>query len=294
MHHRSRGFSSRATAVTELRLQRHEIRVKDSVWSIQMDPERAGLYPAVVFLHGFLGCGDVFLPLLKHTAMDIHPILIDLPGHGSTKYPNDPKRYQLPQQLHDLHSVIDSCINGSHFLYGYSMGGRLALRYALLFQSGLRGLILESTSHGIQGLGVALERVRQDVQRSAEILTDFPLFLNNWNTHPMFVGGNPDPSNLEAYNTIQSQQDPIGVINSLIGFSAGLMPDVRVRLKQLQLPVLLLAGGYDPVYVRSAAMMESLIPFSEKVVISAAAHRIHLDAPHQVAHHLSTFISTYH
>jgi 2-succinyl-6-hydroxy-2,4-cyclohexadiene-1-carboxylate synthase len=258
-----------------------------------MDPDRAGLYPTVVFLHGFLGSGDVFLPLLKHTTIGMHPILIDLPGHGSTKYPNDPKRYQLPQQLHDLHSVIESCTNSPHFLYGYSMGGRLALRYALLFQGGLKGLILESTSHGIQGLGVARERVGQDAQRSAEILANFPLFLKSWNAHPMFVGGKPGPSNLEAYNTIQSQQDPIGVANSLIGFSAGLMPDVRVRLKHLQLPVLLLAGGYDPVYVRSAATMESLIPFSEKVVILTAAHRVHLDAPHLVADHLSTFISTY-
>jgi 2-succinyl-6-hydroxy-2,4-cyclohexadiene-1-carboxylate synthase len=276
--------------VTDLNLQRHEIRVKDSVWSVQLDPNRAGLYPTVVFLHGFLGSGDVFMPLLKHMDLEIHPILVDLPGHGSTKYPNDPKRYQLPHQLHDLHSVITKATEGSFFLYGYSMGGRLALRYALYHQDKLKGLILESTSHGIQGLGVARERLTQDAQRSTEILADYPSFLSQWNTLPMFVGGKPDPEDVEAYHAIQSHQEPEGVANSLLGFGAGLMPDVRSRLKHLDIPVLLIAGGYDPVYVRSAAMMESLIPVSEKVVISTAAHRVHLDAPSRVASHLISFI----
>jgi 2-succinyl-6-hydroxy-2,4-cyclohexadiene-1-carboxylate synthase len=293
MRYRSRSISSRAVALNKLNLQRREIRIKDSVWSIQMDPDRAGVYPTVIFLHGFLGSGDVFLPLLKHLSMGIHPILVDLPGHGSTTYPNDPKRYQLPQQLNDLHSVIESCTTDPFFLYGYSMGGRLALRYALLFQRSLKGLILESTNHGIQGLGDARERVNIDATRSTEILEDFSTFLTSWNALPMFTGGTPDPFDLKAYYTIQSQQNPVGVANSLIGFGAGLMPDVRARLQQLQLPVLLLAGGYDPAYVRSAGLMKSLIPVSEKVVISTAAHRVHLDAPTQVSAHLSTFIKTY-
>jgi len=277
-----------------MNLQRREIRVKDSVWSVQMDPDRADLYPTVVFLHGFLGSGDVFLPLLRLLNIQINPVLVDLPGHGSTKYPNDLKRFQLPQQLHDLHAVIEACTNGPIFMYGYSMGGRLALRYALAFQGGLKGLVLESTSHGIQGLGYARDRVTQDAQRSADILHDYQVFLSHWNKLPMFVGGNAKESDLEAYYDVQAKQDPVGIANSLIGFGAGLMPDVRSRLKQLQIPVLLMAGGYDPAYVRSAGMMESLIPVSKKVVISSAAHRVHLDAPQAVSDHLSTFITTHH
>lgn len=277
-----------------MNLIRRDVRVKNSVWSVQLDPDKASVYPTVVFLHGFLGSGDVFLPLLRHLGNQINPILIDLPGHGFTIYPNDPKRYQLPQQLHDLHAVIESCTDGPYVLYGYSMGGRLALRYALSFQNGLKGLVLESTSPGIQGLGSSRERVTLDAQRAAEILDNYPAFLSQWNSLPMFAGGKPDTSDLERYLTIQARQDPTSIANSLIGFGAGLMPDVRARLKHLQIPVLLIAGGYDPVYVRSAGMMESLIPVSKKVVISTAAHRVHLDAPQTISDHLSTFITTYH
>ncbi len=278
----------------DLKLIRHDVRVKDSVWSVQMDPDKASANPTVVFLHGFLGSGDVFLPLLRHLDIPINPVLVDLPGHGSTTYPNDPKRFQLPQQLYDLHTVIDSCTDSPIFLYGYSMGGRLALRYALSFQSGLKGLILESTSHGIQGLGSLRERMSQDAQRTADILDNYPTFLSQWNILPMFAGGKPDTSDLDLYQAIQKRQDPIGIANNLIGFGAGLMPDVRSRLKHLQIPTLLIAGGYDPAYVRSAGMMESLISVSKKVVISTAAHRVHLDAPKAVSDQLSTFITTYH
>jgi 2-succinyl-6-hydroxy-2,4-cyclohexadiene-1-carboxylate synthase len=244
-------------------------------------------------LHGFLGNGDVFLPLLKHLSTEINPVLIDLPGHGSTRFPNDPKRYQLPHQLADLSSLIDRIETGPFFLYGYSMGGRLALRYALSHQKRLKGLILESTSHGIQGLGVARDRVTQDAQRSAEIIDDYGAFLAKWNALPMFTGGKPDVLDAEAYATIQAGQDPVGLANSLIGFGAGLMPDVRTRLKSLNIPVLLLAGGYDAAYIRSAGMMASLIPVNEKVVISTSAHRVHLDDPSQLASNLTSFIQKY-
>lgn len=269
---------------------RKNIGIRGCVWSVQCMPELVNSKPTIVFLHGFLGSGDVFKPLLSRMTADINPILIDLPGHGQTQFPNDPKRFQLPQQLKDLHQVVGELTPDPFFLYGYSMGGRLALRYALTHQDRLKGLILESTSHGIQGLGSARVRVGEDAQRSADILKDYPGFLEQWNRMQMFMGGSPDKSDLQAYMDIQSKQDPIGVANSLIGFGAGLMPDVRTRLRMLQVPVLLLAGGYDPVYVRSAGMMASLIPVHEKVVISTAAHRVHLDAPERVSTELSIFI----
>ncbi len=275
-------------------LQRSDIQVRETVWSVQMDPSKAGRFPTVVYLHGFLGSGDVFLPLLNHMDIDVNPVLIDLPGHGSTKYPNEPKRYQLPQQMLDLRTLLDQVVDGPFFLYGYSMGGRLALRYALSHQNHLKGLILESTSHGIQGLGMARDRVSQDVSRSVEILRGYPDFLEQWNSLPMFVGGQPDQSDLDSYLAIQSNQDPVGIANSLLGFSAGLMPDVRARLKSIEVPVLLFAGGYDAAYVRSAALMASLIPDCQKAVISSAAHRVHLDAPDQVAGQLTTFIQKHH
>ncbi len=290
MHHRSAGLHGRAPKLTGMDFTRKNIGIRGSVWSVQTISEPNNSKPTVVFLHGFLGSGDVFKPMLSRMAADINPILIDLPGHGQTEFPNDPKRYQLPQQLKDLHQVVDELSPDSYFLYGYSMGGRLALRFALTHQDRLKGLILESTSPGIQGLGSARIRVGEDAQRSADILEDYPGFLERWNRMQMFMGGSPDKDELLAYMDIQSKQDPIGVANSLIGFSAGLMPDVRARLRMLQVPVLLVAGGYDPVYVRSAGMMASLIPVHEKVVISTAAHRVHLDAPERVSTELSTFI----
>ena len=51
------------------------------------------------------------------------------------------------------------------YLLGYSMGGRVALYYALYGSVALRGLLLESTSAGIQDEADKVERVQVDAAR---------------------------------------------------------------------------------------------------------------------------------
>lgn len=248
--------------------------------------------PTLVMLHGFLGSAEVFLPLMKPLRKVCSPLLIDLAGHGRTQFPNDPKRYHAPRQVADLTALVQRECETPPFLYGYSMGGRLALRYALHASARIRGLVLESTSPGIDGLGLLRERLGKDQQRAADILADFEGFLRLWNRQPMFNGGKPASEDLTHYMDIQRNQDPVGVANSLLGFSPALVPSMEKQLSSLDIPVCLIAGGYDAAYVRHAHAMGKAIPKAEAHVIPTAAHRVHLDAPAQVADIVTNFIQT--
>ncbi len=258
----------------------------------RLDAEDSSL-PTLAMLHGFLGSAEVFRPLLPALREICNPLLIDLAGHGHTKFPNDPKRYHGPRQTADLAALLKKECTEPPFLYGYSMGGRLALRYALHAPDQIRGLILESTSPGIDGLNLLRERLGKDQQRASEILADFGAFLKIWNRQPMFNGGSPTSEDLERYMDIQQNQDPVGVANSLLGFSPALVPSVSRQLQRLTMPVALIAGGYDATYAAYARSMEKAIPNAEAHIIPTAAHRIHLDAPREVGDIVTKFILTF-
>ena len=45
--------------------------------------------------------------------------------------------------IEDLHTVIYHMVGDRYYLMGYSMGARIALSYALEYESEIKGLILE-------------------------------------------------------------------------------------------------------------------------------------------------------
>ena len=75
--------------------------------------------PPLVFLHGFLGCKEDFLPLVSFLEKNFYCICLDLPGHGSSSF-----------EEKALESIIDTLaslnISSTDFV-GYSMGGRVCL-----------------------------------------------------------------------------------------------------------------------------------------------------------------------
>lgn len=268
------------------------IGIGDAVYGVRKLARERKDQPTVIFLHGFLGSGLCFLPLLKRLGESINPILIDLPGHGESRFPNQPGRFHLQHQLSDLRKLIPMISESEYSLYGYSMGGRLALRHALEQPAKLKKFVLESTSPGIPGISGARMRLLEDQQRAQEVMLDYQGFIARWNTMAMFKGGKPDSVEAEAYLQIQKNQDPEGIANSLLGFSAALMPMVRDQLKQLKIPVLIITGAYDLNYVSSAKAMAEKIMDVQTYTIENAAHRVHLDAPDQISQLLSSFLES--
>jgi len=254
--------------------------------SAKVDPE----LPYLVMLHGFLGTGAVFTPLVEELSKVANLLMVDLPGHGGTDFPPRVQRYHLSHQVADLDALLESLESHRIILYGYSMGGRLALHYAARHSHRLQALVLESTSSGMEGFSSLRERLQTDQERAREILQDFMGFLERWNRLPMFRGGQPDLQQYAAYLELQRSQQPTGIANSLMGFSAALMPEIKTRLRALALPVMVLAGEYDQAYVHHSERLRQWIPGCTMHVVAKAAHRVHLDRPDAVSELLTRFI----
>lgn len=99
--------------------------------------EMGGGVPLVI-LHGLFGSGDNWRSLAKDFAEHSRVILVDLPNHGNSPHTDD-MRY--PRMAEDLHRLTSELGLDSAFFLGHSMGGKVAMAYALTYPAAVRGLI---------------------------------------------------------------------------------------------------------------------------------------------------------
>lgn len=250
--------------------------------------------PSLVLLHGFMGNGENFNHLIPKLKPFCNPITIDLLGHGKTKGAELHYRFSAKEQVADVTKLISEQLQIPVFLYGYSMGGRLSLQLTLHRPDLFRGLLLESTTFGIEGETERQARQALDARRSDAITGNFEGFLEEWKDMPLFTSSSADPELLQKTEAIQKEQNPFWLANSLQGFGTGTMPCVRDQLKDLTLPVLLMAGEKDAKYVHINRQMEKEIPDAQLHVVKNTGHRVHLDQPEIFTRLLKTFIQNYY
>lgn len=242
--------------------------------------QRESELPYLLMLHGFMGDHRVFDHLLEGLGKFCNPVTLDLLGHGESSKPKELDRYNEKEQIHDILGVINKLDNATPlFLFGYSMGGRLALKTALSSPQIFKGLILESANCGITNEAERIKRRKADEQRAGQIEQNFEKFLSEWQNLELFQSSVPPNKELaKDYRDIQRSQSPKAIAASLRGFGTGSMAPVCDQLKNLDLPVLLMAGSDDQKYQRINRDLESKLPKAKFISIKAS-HRIHLDNP---------------
>ena len=249
--------------------------------------------PSLVLLHGFMGSGQQFHHLIPKLKEFCNPITIDLLGHGKSEGAELHYRFSTKEQVADLSKLISEQFQIPIFIYGYSMGGRLALQLALHRPDLYKGLILESSTFGIEGETERQARQSLDARRSDAITGNFAGFLEDWIKMPLFNSGNPDPTLIEKMKVIQQKQNPFWLANSLQGFGTGTMPCVRDRLGEIPIPVQLIVGEKDSKFLHINRQMEKDLRESELAVVKEAGHRVHLDQPNGLIQHLKQFIQNH-
>lgn len=248
--------------------------------------------PYLFLLHGFMGSGKVFNHLLERVAEFANPVTPDLLGHGETQGTEAPDRFSISRQVEDLRLILSRLEHEAVFLHGYSMGGRLALRYALRYPGTLSGLILESADYGIDDEEDREKRITVDEERARAISDDYGAFLKKWSRMALFDNGITVPERLQnRYDEIQSGQNPVYMAASLRGFGAGRLAPVKKQLNHLQIPVLMLAGEQDEKYVTAMSGMESLLTNSRFCCIEHAGHRVHLENAGAFVDKVRTFVT---
>ena len=137
-------------------------------------------------LHGFISDATTYHSHIERLVEHTNVLTIDLPGHGlDTSSMDEVWDFRLLRQLDE---VLIQYQTYDVFLLGYSMGGRVALYYAIHGNETLSGLLLESTSAGIQNETDKVERAQVDAARAKVLeIAGLDIFVNDWEKLPLFV-----------------------------------------------------------------------------------------------------------
>ncbi|WP_371933452.1 2-succinyl-6-hydroxy-2,4-cyclohexadiene-1-carboxylate synthase [Halobacillus litoralis] len=205
-------------------------------------------------------------------------IKVDLPGHGKT---GSIGRVTMERFCRDLKALLDQQGLEKVSLLGYSLGGRTALSFAMLYPEYVDRLILESASPGLPTTEEQLSRQAKDKGLSEKLMEEgIESFVDFWESIPLFDSQRKLPNDVKkALREVRLSQTAGGLSESLLGMGTGHQPSWWDRLSSLKCPVLLVTGEEDTKFRSINREMAERCPRATHRVVKDAGHTVHLENP---------------
>ena len=166
-------------------------------------------------------------------------------------------------------------------LLGYSMGGRIAL-HTLLGGARYGRAVIVSAGLGIEGENERTSRLATDEKWASRFEhDDWETVLRDWNAQPLFGG--------DIRVRRERDYDRRRVVDALRRWSPGVLPPLAPRMREIEIPVLWIAGERDAKYVAEAKRAVSLLPNAELWICPGAAHRVPWEQPDAFIERLMSF-----
>jgi pimeloyl-ACP methyl ester carboxylesterase len=178
----------------------------------------------LVLLHGGLGSGEMFGPVLPQLAARRQVIAVDLQGHGRTADIDRPIDVRL--MADDIAALIDHLELDRPDVVGYSLGGGVALHTATKHPGQVRRLVVVSAN--IRRDAIPQEMLAQQAQvnaGAAEFMKDTPMY--------------------QLYQRVAPRPEDFPRLLDKIGESMANDFDYSAEVSGLQMPTLIVAADAD-------------------------------------------------
>ncbi|HET7093398.1 MAG TPA: 2-succinyl-6-hydroxy-2,4-cyclohexadiene-1-carboxylate synthase, partial [Thermomicrobiales bacterium] len=194
----------------------------------------------------------------------------------------------------DLAGLLDQLRIERASVLGYSMGGRLALSFAVSHPERVAALALESATAGIANEAERSARRAADERLATSIERDgVACFVADWERLPLFATQARLPAaRQEALRQDRLRQRALGLANSLRGFGQGAQPALHARLAEIGCPVLLVVGEEDARFRAIAADLADRLSDARVTVVPEAGHAVHLEQPERFATIVQEFLQS--
>ncbi|MDP0589192.1 MAG: alpha/beta fold hydrolase, partial [Candidatus Endonucleobacter bathymodioli] len=233
--------------------------------------------PPLLLLHGFLGSSRDWLLLCNNLEKDFYLIVIDLPGHGGSA---DIYSYEVdPDPLISINSLINDILRRLFLtkitLLGYSLGGRIAMGYALAHSNNINSLIIEAAHPGLKNDEEKNARAISDEYWSHHFCSasDYQV-LYDWYRQPVFRDmSDDDRQQLIAERLVGLTA--CSVANVLTAFSLSMQQDYSDRLLFAPFPVHYLCGENDKAFSNIGKKLNKMGCLRSFQCVVGAGHNVH-------------------
>jgi pimeloyl-ACP methyl ester carboxylesterase len=195
-----------------------------NVNGINLYYETHGTGRPLMLLHGGLGSGEMFGPVLPLLAEHHQVIAPDLQGHGRTADIDRPLDIRL--MADDIAALIDHLGLDKPDVVGYSLGGGVALQLAVKYPAKVRRLVVVSAN--IRRDAIPAEMLAQQGQVSAaavDFMKDTPMY--------------------QLYQRVAPRPEDFPMLLTKIGESMSKDFDFTEEVRGLKVPTLIVAGDAD-------------------------------------------------
>ncbi|KAJ8774552.1 hypothetical protein K2173_016998 [Erythroxylum novogranatense] len=264
----------------------------------------------VVFLHGFLGTGDDWIPIMKAISGSAVCISIDLPGHGgSTVQSYDGKvkgetTFSVEIVAEMLYKLIQQIAPGNFTIIGYSMGSRLALHMTLRFGDKINGAVIISGSPGLKNATARkVRKAKDDCIARCLAVYGLQVFLNSWYSGELWESFRNHPRFGEIIASRLLHDDVQSLAKNLSEMSIGRQQPLWEDLKHCATPLLIVVGEKDRKFKEIAYQMRETMDKAGKgrdvmendaleiIEVPNCGHAVHLENPLSVVSAVRQFLT---
>lgn len=237
-----------------------------------------------VLLHGFTGYRHDFLDQLSELATLGRTVVYDHRGHGESQNTGDPTGYTFDQLVDDLRGVLDALDVPCCDLLGHSMGGMIALRFALACPDRVASLVLMDTAaRAPDGMPRAPLAAAGAIARSDGMATLAALLRGRSADDP----GRPvaerrlEAALGEAFWERRRRRLTAMDPEAFASLALELVDQVPLtpRLCAIRCPTTVVVGAEDAGFLAPAAELAASVPTAELITIPDAAHSPQLENP---------------
>jgi pimeloyl-ACP methyl ester carboxylesterase len=186
--------------------------------------ETHGTGRPLILLHGGLGSGEMFGPILPALSKDHQVIAVDLQGHGRTADIDRPIDIRL--MADDIAALIDHLGLDKPDLVGYSLGGGVAFFTAVKYPDKVDKLVMAAAN--IRRDAIPADMLAQQGQvnaAAAEFMKDTPMY--------------------QLYQRVAPRPEDFGRLLDKIGESMAKDFDFSDEVRALKVPTLIVAADAD-------------------------------------------------
>jgi pimeloyl-ACP methyl ester carboxylesterase len=186
--------------------------------------ETHGAGQPMILLHGGLGSGEMFGPVLPALAERHQVIAVDLQGHGRTADIDRP--IEVPLMADDIAALIDHLELNTPDVVGYSLGGGVALHTAAKYPDKVRRLVVASVYIRPDAIDPEIRAQQGQVNAAAvDFMKDTPMY--------------------QLYQRVAPRPEDFPRLLDKMGESMAKDFDYTEEVRGLRMPTLLVAADAD-------------------------------------------------